>query len=56
MNTGNKFARDLRKKIASKINKLPLNYYDKNTTGDILSRVTNDVDNISGTISQSSTT
>lgn len=56
MNTGNKFARDLRKKVASKINRLPLNYYDKNTTGDILSRVTNDVDNISGTISQSSTT
>ncbi len=56
MNTGNKFARELRSKIASKINRLPLNYYDKNATGDILSRVTNDVDNISGAISQSSTT
>ncbi len=55
INTGNKFAYDLRKKTASKINRLPLNYYDKNTTGDILSRVTNDVDNISATISQSIT-
>lgn len=55
INTGNKFAYDLRKKTASKINRLPLNYYDKNTTGDILSRVTNDVDNISATISQSAT-
>lgn len=55
-NTSNKFAYLLRSKIASKINKLPLNYYDSNQTGDILSRVTNDVDNISGAISQSSTT
>ncbi len=55
-NVGNEFALDLRKKIASKINRLPLNYYDKTSTGDILSRVTNDVDNIVNTITHSSTT
>lgn len=53
---GNKYAYSLRENISSKINRLPLNYYDKNMSGDILSRVTNDVDNISFTISQSSTT
>lgn len=53
---GNKYAYNLRNSISSKINRLPLNYYDKNLSGDILSRVTNDVDNISFTISQSSTT
>lgn len=56
LKTGNKFAYHLREKISSKINKLPLNYYDKNQSGDILSRVTNDIDNISSAISQSSTT
>lgn len=53
--TGNKFSIKLREKISSKINKLPLNYYDKTTTGDILSRVTNDIDNISSTINQTLT-
>lgn len=49
----NKFARDLRSRIAIKINKLPLKYFDKHQTGDILSRVTNDIDMISQTMHQS---
>lgn len=43
----------LRSSISQKINKLPLKYFDKNTYGDILSRVTNDVDTISQTLDTS---
>ncbi len=43
----------LRKDISEKINTLPLSYFDKNSHGDILSRVTNDVDTISQTLNQS---
>jgi len=43
----------LRKDIASKINKLPLKYFDRVTQGEVLSRVTNDVDTISQTLNQS---
>ena len=49
----NNFAKDLRSRIIIKINKLPLKYFDCNSTGDILSRVTNDVDTIAQTMSQS---
>lgn len=56
MNTGNKFAKELRKNISLKINKLPLSYFDDNQTGDVLSRVTNDVDNIAQATNQSATT
>ncbi len=49
----NKFAKSLRSRISEKINKLPLRYFDKNSTGDILSRVTNDVDTIAQTMNQS---
>ena len=49
----NNFARDLRTKITLKINKLPLRYFDNNETGDILSRVTNDVDSIAMNMNQS---
>ena len=49
----NNFAKDLRSKIITKINKLPLRYFDRNSTGDILSRVTNDVDTVAQTMSQS---
>ena len=46
----------LRDDISRKINRLPLSYFDSQTHGDVLSRVTNDVDNISnnltGTVSQ----
>ena len=44
---------DLRKEIEAKLSRLPLNYYDTNTYGDILSRVTNDVDTISSSLQQS---
>ncbi|MDE6618307.1 MAG: ABC transporter ATP-binding protein/permease [Clostridiales bacterium] len=43
----------LRSDINGKINKLPLNYFDTTSTGDMLSRMTNDVDTISQTLSQS---
>lgn len=49
----NKFAKALRKKISIKINKLPLKYFDKNKIGDVLSRVTNDVDTVSQTLNNS---
>ncbi len=51
--TANNLARTLRTNISKKINKLPLKYYDKHSFGDILSRVTNDVDQIGMSISQS---
>ncbi len=40
------YSKNLRKNISKKINKLPLKYFDSHETGDILSRVTNDVDTI----------
>ena len=49
----NKFAKSLRTRISEKINKLPLKYFDKHQTGDILSRVTNDVDTIAQSMNQS---
>lgn len=49
----NKFAKSLRSRISIKINKLPLRYFDKNSIGDILSRVTNDVDTIAQSMNQS---
>ena len=44
---------NLRKAIAEKINRLPLKYFDKTTHGEVLSRVTNDVDTVSMTLNQS---
>lgn len=55
-NVANKFAKKLRGKISNKINKLPLKYFDNHATGDILSRVTNDVDTIAQTMNQSLST
>jgi ATP-binding cassette subfamily B protein len=49
----NKFAKKARGKISTKINKLPLKYFDRHQTGDVLSRVTNDVDTIAQTMNQS---
>ena len=49
----NKFAYSLRKKIIRKINFLPLSFFDNNKSGDVLSRVTNDVDQIAMTMNQS---
>ncbi len=48
-----KNSRDMRRAISKKINVIPLNYYDTNTIGDTLSRVTNDVDTISQALNQS---
>lgn len=42
----NYYARDLRQAIEDKINAMPLSYFDSHQFGDILSRITNDVDNI----------
>ena len=49
----NSYGKGLRTKIISKIEKLPLKYFDHNETGDILSRITNDVDTLSINLSQS---
>lgn len=49
----NKFANQLRGKISSKINQLPLKYFDTHETGDVLSRVTNDVDTIAQNLNNS---
>jgi len=49
----NKFTKKMRKDISDKINKLPLRYFDKHSYGDILSRVTNDVDTIGQTMNNS---
>ena len=49
----NRFSKDLRKEITEKINRMPLKYFDKHSYGDILSRVTNDVDTLSMTLNQS---
>ncbi|WP_157277438.1 ABC transporter ATP-binding protein [Paenibacillus taiwanensis] len=46
---------DMRKEVNNKLNRLPLKYFDSRTHGEILSRVTNDVDNISTTLQQSLT-
>jgi ATP-binding cassette, subfamily B, multidrug efflux pump len=42
----------LRNEIEAKINRLPLSYFDKHTRGELLSRVTNDIDNISQALQQ----
>ena len=44
---------DLRKGVDAKLSRLPLNYYDTHTYGDILSRITNDVDTVSNSLQQS---
>ena len=49
----NRCAKKLRTEISDKINKLPLKYFDKNSYGDVLSRVTNDVDTIAQSLNQS---
>ncbi|MCX6810450.1 MAG: ABC transporter ATP-binding protein [Candidatus Berkelbacteria bacterium] len=43
----------LRRDISEKINRLPLRYFDRRTFGEVLSRVTNDVDTVSQTLNQS---
>lgn len=46
------YAYNLRKSISQKINSITLSYFDKTTVGDILSRVTNDVDTLSQSLDQ----
>ncbi|MBJ9991964.1 ABC transporter ATP-binding protein [Paenibacillus sp. S28] len=46
---------DMREQINAKLSRLPLKYFDSRTHGEILSRATNDVDNISTTLQQSLT-
>lgn len=46
---------DLRRDVSDKLNRMPLKYFDGRTHGETLSRVTNDVDNISSTLQQSLT-
>ncbi|MDH5506456.1 MAG: ABC transporter ATP-binding protein/permease [Anaerolineae bacterium] len=48
-------AYNLRKHISEKINRMPLKYFDKTTHGEVLSRITNDVDTVNQTLSQSLT-
>ena len=43
----------MRRQLSEKINRLPLSYFDKQTYGEVLSRITNDVDTISQTLNQS---
>ncbi|MBS1468690.1 MAG: ABC transporter ATP-binding protein [Erysipelatoclostridium sp.] len=45
----------LRKRISHKLNKLPMSYYDKQNTGDILSVITNDIDTLQLNLNQSAT-
>lgn len=45
----------LRKELSEKINRLPLRYFDARTHGEVLSRITNDVDTVSLTLNQSLT-
>ena len=50
-----KVSYNLRKEISEKINRMPLKYFDTKTHGEVLSRVTNDVDSISQNLNQSMT-
>ena len=54
-NVSQKVSYRLRKDIAAKINRLPMNYFDKKTNGEVLSRVTNDVDTLGMSLNQSVT-
>ncbi len=45
----------LRKNISEKINRIPLSYFDKVSVGDVMSRITNDVDTLSSTLNSSIT-
>ena len=46
---------DLRNKVNEKLSRMPLAYFDKTAKGEIMSRMTNDIDNISGTLQQNLT-
>lgn len=48
-----KIAFDLRKSLSEKMSRMPLSYFDKHSSGDVLSRVTNDIDTIAQSLNQS---
>lgn len=48
-----KVSKSLRTALSEKINKLPLRYFDSNSYGDVLSRITNDIDTLGQTMNQS---
>lgn len=50
-----KLAYRLRGEISSKIHRMPMRYFERNTVGDVLSRITNDVDTMSSGMAQSAT-
>ena len=50
-----KISFQMRNEIVGKINRLPMNYYDKHSNGDVLSRITNDVDTLTQGLNQSVT-
>jgi ATP-binding cassette, subfamily B, multidrug efflux pump len=54
-NISQKVAYKFRQDISQKINRMPFSYFDKRTYGDVLSRVTNDVDTVSQTLNQGMT-
>ena len=54
-NVSTNIAYRFRKDIAAKINRMPLKYFDGTTHGEVLSRITNDVDTVNQTLSQSIT-
>lgn len=56
INVANKYAKKLRTSISEKINKLPLKFFDHNLSGDILSRVTNDIDLVAQSLNNSLST
>lgn len=47
-----KVSYDLRRRLAEKINRMPYGYFDRNSTGDVLSRITNDVDTLGQSLNQ----
>lgn len=52
-NISNNYSKKMRLEITKKINKLPLSYFDTHETGDLLSRITNDVDTVSMNMNES---
>lgn len=54
-NISQKVSYDMRKEISQKINRMPMKYFDGKTHGEVLSRVTNDVDTLSQSLNQSMT-
>lgn len=53
--TAQKIVMNLRRSLFDKLQKLPISFFDTNTHGEIMSRLTNDIENVSSTISQSTT-